>query len=170
MAPQSMTVVVLMICKPVASLTGKWIVLSFGKATSTSARPLASPSYPRPLFPLMSILQPFSFWCRIEFCESHALDDAEIESWTHITVWPVWPVGHHSMFNHTTIITCSQWFRSSVYFHCCSYCLLSHQEAKGKAAAPKEGKTVKIKELQISINDMSYLDFLQSILNKHGQD
>ena len=107
-APQSMTVVVLMICKPVASLTGKWIVLSFGKATSTCARPLASPSYPRPLFPLMSILQPFSFWYRIEFCESHALDDAEIESWTHITVWPVWPVGHHSMFNHTTIVTHSQ--------------------------------------------------------------
>ncbi|KAG6379015.1 hypothetical protein JVT61DRAFT_11437 [Boletus reticuloceps] len=42
--------------------------------------------------------------------------------------------------------------------------------AKGKSAAPKEGKTVKVKELQFSIDDTNYLNFLQSILDKHGQD
>ncbi|KAI9570934.1 hypothetical protein HD554DRAFT_2240850 [Boletus coccyginus] len=50
------------------------------------------------------------------------------------------------------------------------YSLIKKKTAKGKAAAPKEAKAVKVKELQFSVNDMNYLDFLQSILDKHGQD
>ena len=50
------------------------------------------------------------------------------------------------------------------------YSFIKKKTAKGKAAAPKEEKAVKVKELQFSINNMNYLDFLQSILNKHGQD
>jgi hypothetical protein len=50
------------------------------------------------------------------------------------------------------------------------YSFIKKKTAKGKVAAPKEEKSVKVKELQFSIDDTNYLDFLQSILDKHGQD
>ena len=50
------------------------------------------------------------------------------------------------------------------------YSLIKKKTAKGKAAASKEEKAIKVKELQFFINDTNYLDFLQSVLNKHGQD
>ncbi|KAI9455311.1 hypothetical protein HD554DRAFT_2240524 [Boletus coccyginus] len=50
------------------------------------------------------------------------------------------------------------------------YSLIKKKTAKGKAATPKEAKAVKVKELQFSVDDMNYLDFLQSILDKHGRD
>ena len=48
------------------------------------------------------------------------------------------------------------------------YSFIKKKTAKGKAAALKEEKAIKVKELQFSINNMNYLDFLQSILDKHG--
>ncbi|KAI9464257.1 hypothetical protein HD554DRAFT_2316030, partial [Boletus coccyginus] len=50
------------------------------------------------------------------------------------------------------------------------YSLIKKKTAKGKAAAPKEAKAVKVKELQFLVDDTNYLNFLQSILDKHGQD
>ena len=52
------------------------------------------------------------------------------------------------------------------------YSLIKKKTPRGKAAASKEEKSVKVnlKELQFSIDNTNYLDFLQSILNKHGQD
>ncbi|KAI6041786.1 hypothetical protein EDC04DRAFT_2892670 [Pisolithus marmoratus] len=41
---------------------------------------------------------------------------------------------------------------------------------KGKASASKEVKSIKTKELLFSLRDNNYLMFLQSILEKHGQD
>lgn len=40
---------------------------------------------------------------------------------------------------------------------------------KGKVTT-KEEKSVKTKELLIAISDSNYVDFLQSVLAKHGQD
>ena len=51
------------------------------------------------------------------------------------------------------------------------YSLIKKKTPRGKAAVSKEEKSVKdLKELQLSIDNTNYLDFLQSILNKHGQD
>ena len=50
------------------------------------------------------------------------------------------------------------------------YSLIKKKTPRGKAATSKEEKSVKVKELQFSIDNTNYLDFLQSILNKHGQD
>ncbi|KAF8549056.1 hypothetical protein OG21DRAFT_1515596 [Imleria badia] len=50
------------------------------------------------------------------------------------------------------------------------YSLLKKKTAKGRASTSKEEKSVKSKELQVSIDDSNYLDFLQSMLDKHGQD
>ncbi|KAI6044130.1 hypothetical protein EDC04DRAFT_2599716 [Pisolithus marmoratus] len=41
---------------------------------------------------------------------------------------------------------------------------------KGKASALKEVKSIKMKELLFSLRDDNYLMFLQSVLEKHGQD
>ncbi|KAI6130817.1 hypothetical protein EV401DRAFT_1884260 [Pisolithus croceorrhizus] len=41
---------------------------------------------------------------------------------------------------------------------------------KGKTSVPKEVKSIKIKELSFPLKVNNYLDFLQGILNKHGQD
>jgi hypothetical protein len=50
------------------------------------------------------------------------------------------------------------------------YSLIKKQTAKGKAITSKEEKSVKVKELQFLIDDTNYINFLQSILDKHGQD
>ena len=52
------------------------------------------------------------------------------------------------------------------------YSLIKKKTPRGKAAVSKEEKSVKVnlKELQFSIDNTNYLDFLQSILDKHGQD
>ena len=52
------------------------------------------------------------------------------------------------------------------------YSLIKKKTPRCKAAVSKEEKSVKVnlKELQFSIDNTNYLDFLQSILDKHGQD
>ncbi|KAI6019254.1 hypothetical protein BKA83DRAFT_4127200 [Pisolithus microcarpus] len=44
------------------------------------------------------------------------------------------------------------------------------KKTKGKASAAKEVKSVKTKELLFPLRDNNYLGFLQSLLEKHGQD
>ncbi|KAI6025200.1 hypothetical protein BKA83DRAFT_4491946 [Pisolithus microcarpus] len=44
------------------------------------------------------------------------------------------------------------------------------KKMKGKASASKEVKSVKTKELLFPLRDSNYLGFLQSLLEKHGQD
>ncbi|KIK14544.1 hypothetical protein PISMIDRAFT_116870 [Pisolithus microcarpus 441] len=44
------------------------------------------------------------------------------------------------------------------------------KNTKGKAPAPKEVKSVKMKELFFPLREDNYLTFLQRILEKHGQD
>ena len=50
------------------------------------------------------------------------------------------------------------------------YTFIKKKAAKDKAAVPKEEKAIKIKKLQFLIDNMNYLDILQSILDKDGQD
>ncbi|KAI9573363.1 hypothetical protein HD554DRAFT_2035200 [Boletus coccyginus] len=50
------------------------------------------------------------------------------------------------------------------------YSLIKKKTAKGKVATPKEAKAIKVKKLQFLVNNTNYLDFPQSILDKHGQD
>jgi hypothetical protein len=51
------------------------------------------------------------------------------------------------------------------------YSLLKKKTSiKSKTPTLKEEKLVKVKELHFSTNDANYLDFLQSILDKHRQE
>jgi hypothetical protein len=43
------------------------------------------------------------------------------------------------------------------------------KKGKSKLSVTKEEKSVKTKELVFAVNNSSYIDFLQSILDKHGQ-
>ncbi|KAI6017048.1 hypothetical protein EDC04DRAFT_2902751 [Pisolithus marmoratus] len=50
------------------------------------------------------------------------------------------------------------------------YSNLKKKTQKGKVSVAKEGKSMKTKELLFPLRDNNYLSFLQSLLEKHGQD
>ena len=116
-------------------------------------------------------LQLFSFWCGIQCCESRASDTAGIGPRTQWFTLSSVTCGTRQLSTIPVSPTPSD--SDTVYTFTVSltvYSLIKKKTPKGKAATSKEEKSVKVKELQFSIDNTNYLDFLQSILNKHGQD